>query len=320
MGSASSAAASARTTTANRCAGRASTSSSGAGKLPGRLCGRRRRRPVLQRRPTGRGRGCHARVESVPGRTVARRGRGDVPEAEAPPGLTAVDAVGATARRRRRRRRPAAARPSVAAAQSHAAIGRTAPSPSATSRCTAQAVRPCGASRVERGPGRGRASGASTNRRRSASGCGTTSRRSALPGSSDRPAGGRSSESRARPKTSRSRSSSRGPQRSPLPAPEGALERLQRHEQGPRPRSRDPARQGRRARRRHSGTPAGPRRRPGGWHTGGHPGKACAGERREGIDPCGERGRGIAEVRPEADVGSHPSHRNARTSLARLAR
>ena len=105
---------------------------------------------------------------------------------------------------------------SVRGPGSHVPTGRTASGPSSES-CLRRAVsteqpQPGGTS-----PGAISASGARTNSRIAAAGCGTSRSRGALDGSraasTDRAPSLRSIEIRARPKISRSRSSSRGPQR-----------------------------------------------------------------------------------------------------------
>jgi peptidase E len=98
-------------------------------------------------------------------------------------------------------------------AGSHVPIGRTA---SAGSASLGVARRPCSPNPAGRALERGRPS-ARTKSRAAAEGCGTSSHRAATSGSApasiDRAAAVRSTATRARPKTSRSRSSSRGPQR-----------------------------------------------------------------------------------------------------------
>ena len=117
-------------------------------------------------------------------------------------------------------------------------------SPVPASRSAGRASGPSTAAGARRRSRRSRASPAARGRgARSASGARTNSRSAAVrvrhdeqrgppcPGSSDTPSGGRSIDSRARPKTSRSRSSSRGPQRSRSCAAERPLELLERDEQ-----------------------------------------------------------------------------------------
>ena len=81
--------------------------------------------------------------------------------------------------------------------------------------------------------------------------------RSVFDGSAERASSGRSTAIARRPKTSRSRSTSRGPQRSPIAAPERPLDALERDEEGDRPGRPGPARPERRSRRPRCGTPAG---------------------------------------------------------------
>ena len=140
--------------------------------------------------------------------------------------------------------------------------------------------------------------------------CGTTRSRSRLrrvgSASIERAAGGRSTSRRARPKTSRSRSSSRGPQRSRGPAADRRSSALRTARSASAPVA--------------GSGPAGTSRattalRNSGWSvtpTGVgrvQPRDAAepdAGQRREGRTAGRERRRGVADVGPEADVGAHP--------------
>ena len=114
-------------------------------------------------------------------------------------------------------------------------------------------------------PGARSASGARTNRRSRIDGWGTSRRRAAAPGSiaavAGRPSGGRSIARRARPNTSRSRSSSRGPQRPRCWRPKDRSMPLSATSSARAPTSRVGAGPARRARRPHSGSRAGPSRR-----------------------------------------------------------
>ena len=148
----------------------------------------------------------------------------------------------------------------AARSPSQVAIGRTASGPSTPGGGARRPSRRSRASRAAsarprcRRAGRGRTGGSPP------SGWGTTSRRSALPGSSDKPSGGRSIDSRARPKTSRSRSSSRGPQRSRSWRPNARSSCLSAIRRAVAPVA-GRGRPARRGRRRRSGTAAGRRRR-----------------------------------------------------------
>ena len=119
------------------------------------------------------------------------------------------------------------------------------------------------------------------------------------------PSGGRSMARRARPNTSRSRSSSRGTPAPTRPPPERALEVLERDEQ-------------RRVAPVAGSAPAGTSSattafRNSGWsvtptgvvaYSRETPRSRSAGQRRERPDRVGQRRLGVADVRPEADVGA----------------
>ena len=162
-----------------------------------------------------------------------------------------------------------------------------------------------------RGPGQGRPGARGRRGGRGPRGGGPPGAGSPSPGRlgvEDRPSAGRSMARRARPKTSRSRSSSRGPQRAALPPPERALQALERDEQGGGAGRR--IRAGRHVERHDRVAELGLVRHPD--RLGGvEPRDAAqthAGERREGVDRRGERPARIADVRPEPDVRPHPSH------------
>ena len=203
-------------------------------------------------------------------------------------------------------------------APSHSATARTAPGPSSAAR----ARRAVSTVRCQPGGTRPDArslSGASTNRRSAASRCGTTRSRSALPGSSDTPSGGRSMASCARPKIRRSRSSSRGPQRSRFPSSERALDALEGNQQRDRAGCR--VRAGRNVEgydgiqevRLINNTDGSRRVQP------GNAAEADAREGAQGVDSRCERGGRVTQVGPETDIGPDASYGHARL-LARLAR
>ena len=169
---------------------------------------------------------------------------------------------------------------------------------------------PGGASRGARS-----ASGASTNSRSPASRCGTSSRRAALAGSVsasiERAFGGRSTTIRCRPNTSRSRSSSRGPQRPRPRRPARRSSSLELGEQ--RDRAGRRIRSGRNVHGHDRVVEVGlvgdaPRR---GDVERRHAAHAHTRQAGEGIDrPC-QRRRGVADVRAQADVGTDATGRGA---------
>jgi len=171
--------------------------------------------------------------------------------------------------------------------------------------------RPCSARPGGTSRGARSASGASTNSRSRASGCGTSRSLAGFPGSTvastDWPAAGRSIESRARPKISRSRSSSRGPQRSRCWRPNarsrllsatsravapvagsGPAGTVERNNRVPELRLVDDADGRRRVEARDAD-------------------EARAGQGRERLDGRPERRLGVADVRAEPDVRPHPT-------------
>ena len=157
------------------------------------------------------------------------------------------------------------------------------------------------------------ASGASTNSRSPASRCGTSRRRAAFAGSAsasiERALGGRSTAIRCRPKTSRSRSSSRGPQRPRRRRPARRSSFLSSAEQ--RERAGRRIRAGRHVHRHDRVLEVGlvgdaPRCGDVEGRHAAHPHARQAGER---IDRPGQRRRGVAHVRAQADVGADATGR-----------
>ena len=141
-------------------------------------------------------------------------------------------------------------------------------------------------------------------------GCGTSSSLNALAGSrsasSDRPSGGRSMARRARPKTSMSRSSSRGPQRLRCCRPNsrsGSLSREEVRRAGRRVRCR----RARRARPQRCGSRVDQRPRRARSRTastrraGGRPGRSAS-----ALTAAGQVAWRVADVRAQADVGADP--------------